>query len=149
GPEPDEAREMDLPVEPVERKGNRSVAVARYVPASEARWLQSHRVELNAMTTPQFLEWLDAKMESYEGKLMILLETCSQLDSLWKSQHPRVPARTLRTTFSSSGRRLPSAGWCFGANKPSSCSRSRSGARSRATPRPPTRPSPGGRRTTG
>ena len=25
-------------------------------------WLQTHRVELNAMTTPQFVEWLDRKM---------------------------------------------------------------------------------------
>src|SRR5262249_21511632 len=29
-------------------------------------WLQDHRVELNAMTTPQFIEWLDGKMANYE-----------------------------------------------------------------------------------
>ena len=28
-------------------------------------WLQTHRVELNAMTTPQFIEWLDGKMAAY------------------------------------------------------------------------------------
>ena len=33
-------------------------------------WLQSHRVELNAMTTPQFIEWLDAKMADHVGKLI-------------------------------------------------------------------------------
>ena len=29
-------------------------------------WLQTHRVELNAMTTPQLIDWLDGKMEPYE-----------------------------------------------------------------------------------
>ena len=29
-------------------------------------WLQTHRVELNAMTTPQFIEWLDAKMAAHK-----------------------------------------------------------------------------------
>src|SRR5262249_1528087 len=28
-------------------------------------WLQTHRVELNAMTTPQFIEWLDGKLADY------------------------------------------------------------------------------------
>ena len=35
------------------------------------QWLQTHRVELNAMTTPQLIEWLDEKMETYgDGKLI-------------------------------------------------------------------------------
>jgi hypothetical protein len=34
-------------------------------------WLQDHRVELNAMTTPQFIEWLDVKMAKHGvGKLI-------------------------------------------------------------------------------
>jgi hypothetical protein len=34
-------------------------------------WLQTHRVELNAMTTPQFIEWLDRKMAEHgDGKLI-------------------------------------------------------------------------------
>ena len=34
-------------------------------------WLQTHRVELNAMTTPQLIEWLDAKMAEHgDGKLI-------------------------------------------------------------------------------
>jgi hypothetical protein len=32
-------------------------------------WLQTHRIELNAMTTPQLIEWLDEKLAPYEGKL--------------------------------------------------------------------------------
>jgi hypothetical protein len=31
-------------------------------------WLQTHRVELNAMTTPQFIEWLDGKMAEHVRK---------------------------------------------------------------------------------
>ena len=33
-------------------------------------WLQTHRVELNAMTTPQFIAWLDGKMAAHDGKLI-------------------------------------------------------------------------------
>jgi len=34
-------------------------------------WLQTKRVELNAMTTPQLIEWLDAKMAEHgDGKLI-------------------------------------------------------------------------------
>ena len=34
-------------------------------------WLQTHRIELNAMTTPQFIDWLDAKMAEHgDGKLV-------------------------------------------------------------------------------
>ena len=33
-------------------------------------WLQNHRVELNVMTTPEFIEWLDSKMADYNGKLV-------------------------------------------------------------------------------
>ena len=34
-------------------------------------WLQTHRVELNAMTTPEFIRWLDSKMvEHGDGKLI-------------------------------------------------------------------------------
>jgi hypothetical protein len=29
-------------------------------------WLQTHRIELNAMTTPQFIAWLDGKLAGYE-----------------------------------------------------------------------------------
>ena len=34
-------------------------------------WLQTNRVELNAMTTPQLIEWLDEKMAEHgDGKLI-------------------------------------------------------------------------------
>jgi hypothetical protein len=33
-------------------------------------WLQTHRIELNAMTTQQLIEWLDRKLAPYEGKLI-------------------------------------------------------------------------------
>jgi hypothetical protein len=36
-----------------------------------AEWLQAHRIELNAMTTPQFIEWLDAKMAEQGGAKLI------------------------------------------------------------------------------
>jgi hypothetical protein len=35
------------------------------------RWLQNNRVELNAMTSPEFIAWLDDKMEQHgEGKVI-------------------------------------------------------------------------------
>jgi hypothetical protein len=64
GLDPAEARDMGLSVEPVSPKKKR-VPVAEYVPLSDRKWLQHYRVELNAMTTPQFLEWLKAKVAAY------------------------------------------------------------------------------------
>ena len=70
GLHPWEAIEMGLEVETVERSKKRK-PVADYVKArtdkapdgtSWEEWLQTHRIELNAMTTPQFIAWLDRKM---------------------------------------------------------------------------------------
>jgi hypothetical protein len=75
GLEPWEAVEMSLEVEDVE-KGDRRKPAANYVLEREdgdywEEWLQTHRVELNAMTTPEFIEWLDAKMAEHgDGKLI-------------------------------------------------------------------------------
>ncbi len=58
---------MGLEVETVEEKDRRK-AVARYVAVPDGdweEWLQTHRTELNAMTTPQLIEWLDRKMETF------------------------------------------------------------------------------------
>jgi hypothetical protein len=70
GLEPWEAAEMGLETEQVEEK-NRRKPVADYVCDREdgehwEEWLQTHRVELNAMTTPQFIEWLDRKLADYD-----------------------------------------------------------------------------------
>ena len=73
GIEPWEAVEMGLEVETIEAKERRK-AVADYVAVQDddwMEWLQTHRVELNAMTTPQLIEWLDEKMERFgPGKLI-------------------------------------------------------------------------------
>jgi hypothetical protein len=75
GLEPWEALHLGLAVEEVEPEKRRK-PVADYVRNREdgaywEEWLQTHRVELNAMTTPQFIEWLDRKMaEHADGKLI-------------------------------------------------------------------------------
>jgi hypothetical protein len=73
GLEPWEAVEMGLEVETIEAKERRK-PVADYVAAQDGdwvEWLQTHRTELNAMTTPQLIEWLDEKMETHgSGKLI-------------------------------------------------------------------------------
>jgi hypothetical protein len=77
GLEPWEAVDIRLEVEDVEER-DRHKPVADYVreredtaPDGESweEWLQTHRVELNAMTTPEFIEWLDGKMAEH-GKLI-------------------------------------------------------------------------------
>jgi hypothetical protein len=70
GLDPAEALDMGLPVEPLDRKGSRTIPVAGYLDQQWREWLQTHRVELNAMDSPTFLEWLDAKMEQAGGKLI-------------------------------------------------------------------------------
>jgi hypothetical protein len=79
GLEPWEAIEMGLEVEDVDI-GKTRKAVAEYVldrvdrapdGGSWENWLQTHRIELNAMTTPQFISWLDRKMAEHgAGKLI-------------------------------------------------------------------------------
>jgi hypothetical protein len=64
GLEVEEALAMGLEVEDVE-VGDRRKPVADYASDCDD-WLQTHRVELNAMTTPQFIEWLDGKMAAYD-----------------------------------------------------------------------------------
>src|SRR5262249_27109497 len=76
GLEPEEALKMGLEPEPVtpKRKKNgeiKKVPVAKYVPGKWQSWLQRNRVELNAMPTPVFLEWLDRKMAPHDqGKIV-------------------------------------------------------------------------------
>jgi hypothetical protein len=74
GLEPSEAVEMGLEVETIEET-NRIRPVADYVRERDdgahwENWLQTNRVELNAMTTPQLIEWLDARMANFGGKLV-------------------------------------------------------------------------------
>jgi hypothetical protein len=77
GLEPWEAVEMGLEVEDI-GAGDTRKAVADYVVERDeeegedwAEWLQTHRVELNAMTTPELIEWLDDKMAEHgDGKLI-------------------------------------------------------------------------------
>jgi hypothetical protein len=59
---------MGLEIETVPAEERRR-AVANYAcnhPGDWEEWLQTHRVELNAMTTPQFIEWLHGKMAAYD-----------------------------------------------------------------------------------
>jgi hypothetical protein len=65
GLDPAEARAMGLQAEPVRPKNDNRVPVASYVPEDDAEWLQRNRIELNAMTTPQFIEWLTAKVQEH------------------------------------------------------------------------------------
>lgn len=92
GLEPWEAVAMGLQVETFERRKQRTV-VAKYVgnhekdydlkfaPGAEldrdmwgeswVDWLQTRRVELNAMTSPQFLGWLEGKFEEIAAKKVV------------------------------------------------------------------------------
>jgi hypothetical protein len=63
GLEPWEGIAMGLEVENVDARERRK-PVADYVRRRSDQnweeWLQSHRIEINAMTTPQFIQWLDS-----------------------------------------------------------------------------------------
>lgn len=70
GLDPEEAIEMGLEIEEIERN-DRGKPVADYVGIAWGEWLQSHRVELNAMPTPVFLEWIERKISLYDrGKVL-------------------------------------------------------------------------------
>jgi hypothetical protein len=97
GLEPREALDMGLQPEPVERKRGRVAPVAEYA-KEHAEWLQSNRVELNAMTTPQFLAWLDRKFADQVGKVVppdeVLVDRLEQ--ETRRELEDRITARVLR-----------------------------------------------------
>jgi hypothetical protein len=98
GLEPEEAIAMDLEVEDVDA-GERRKPIAAYVPADWQDWLQYHRVELNAMTTPQFIAWLDAKMLAFgNGKLVppAAVLTNDLSDTLEHRLHRQITEQILR-----------------------------------------------------
>jgi hypothetical protein len=66
GLEPEEALCLRLPTEAVKKKKNEKIPVAAYVGEKWKKWLQKYRIELNAMTTAEFLTWLDRKMKKYD-----------------------------------------------------------------------------------
>jgi hypothetical protein len=70
GLERGEAEEMGLACE--ELSPSRKVKpTAGYVNQEDHDWYQSNRYELNAMTAPQFIAWLDGKMEAHaKGKVV-------------------------------------------------------------------------------
>ncbi len=70
GLEPAEARKMGLQVETFTKKKG-IIPVAKYVPARDREWLQQHRVELNAMSTPQFIAWLERKFEAHAASKVV------------------------------------------------------------------------------
>jgi hypothetical protein len=71
GLEPWEGLKMKLVPEKIVRKNENKRPVADYVPSDWAEWLQTNRIELNAMSTPHFLQWLDDKMEKFgQGKMI-------------------------------------------------------------------------------
>lgn len=63
GLDPDEGVDMGLQKEPVQRE--RRSPVAGYISPEWAKWLQKNRIELNAMSTPLFLSWLNRKMSEH------------------------------------------------------------------------------------
>ena len=77
GLEPWEGLEMDLEPENLvqdKNKPKKRKAVGDYIKTKNPKyedWLQTQRIELNEMSTPQFLQWLDDKMKEHgRGKLI-------------------------------------------------------------------------------
>lgn len=98
GLEPEEGLAMGLPLEEV-TKGKKRKPVGRYVSPNWAEWLQTHRIELNAMTTPEFIAWLDRKMAEHgKGKFVppgdVMTDFLS--DSVRKQLQTSIRERILR-----------------------------------------------------
>ena len=98
-------------MEDVKRESKKRQPVAGYVDEDDAEWLQHHRVELNAMSSPQLLEWLDSKMTDYGEKLVPPDEVlASQLENDVRSVlERRLPNRFSDRPTSMSGSRRNTA----------------------------------------
>jgi hypothetical protein len=101
GLEPWEALEMGLEVETIDADDKKR-PVADYLRERRDQgwedWLQTHRVELNAMTTPTFITWLDGKMAGRGGKLIppgnvLLAEFDDRIETVIRDE---ITARILR-----------------------------------------------------
>ena len=100
GLNPTEARELAKGgiVEIEEVSYEKTQGVGEYVDHQDYEWLQQHRVELNAFTTPEFIAWLDKKMEARSGKVVppaaVLVSTLNHTveDSLRQTITSRVLA---------------------------------------------------------
>jgi hypothetical protein len=68
GLEPDEVKKMGLEIEELE--GGKTVPVAAYVSDEDREWYQGYRTEINVMTTPELLDWLEGKLSMELGKLV-------------------------------------------------------------------------------
>jgi hypothetical protein len=66
-----EAQGMGLQVEKL-KDGNKPKPVADYVGSADEDWFSHYRIELNAMTTPQLIEWLDGKMTRYADQFKVV-----------------------------------------------------------------------------
>ncbi|MDJ0304511.1 hypothetical protein [Dehalobacter sp.] len=80
GLDPEEAVSMGLEIEKAGKTG-RKKGVASYIDPEWESWLQDYRVELNAMSTPQFLAWLEGKIRLYDKGKVIPPES-TMLESL-------------------------------------------------------------------
>ena len=69
GLEPQEAIDMGLDIEYF-TEGKKKRPVAKYVDWQWEEWFQTRRIELNAMSTPVLLQWLDEKMEGFVEKIV-------------------------------------------------------------------------------
>ncbi len=85
GLDPEEGLSMGLQVERVSSDKKRH-PVGSYVEPRWEQWLQSHRIELNAMTTDVFLNWLDGKMEKHGNGKLIPPQSVAALELLLKVQ---------------------------------------------------------------
>lgn len=92
GLDPAEAVAMGLAIEPVEAK--RKVPAADYVEPEWVEWLQTSRIELNAMTSPQFIAWLDSKVAVHDtGKVVPPFEV--MIERLQSEVHSTIRSRAI------------------------------------------------------
>jgi hypothetical protein len=104
GLEPWEAVALGLEVETV-KVSDRQKPVASYVAeqtceeeeGNRTKWLQTKRVELNAMSTPAFISWLDGKTAAYDKLIPLAAVLVAELDARIETKiRAAVTARILR-----------------------------------------------------
>jgi hypothetical protein len=112
GLDPWEAVQADLQIEHFLQKSGRKLPVAKYVQDYRGgrppegggweRWLQGKRVELNAMTSPQFIRWLDAKMKPYTtGKVLPPAKVLTE--ALWEEAEQVVRCQVMAEILDAGG----------------------------------------------
>lgn len=96
----EDVEEMGLRIERLPTvRDRKNFVIADYVPAEKREWFMKNRVELNEMTSPQLIDWLDRKMATYGHEPKVIPPTDLLMNQLRNEFAENLRSRILRDAW--------------------------------------------------